>query len=106
MPFILRFSFRLFSFTVVINGILKIHNQVELTKLVAVVQNARKYHGYEYTRSTTTGAIGVVRNSTSDETEEEMDMEIQRADQNSLIAIDARIALLKDAIVNYHPPSA
>ena len=62
------------------------------------MQTARKYHGYEYTKSTTTGSIGIVPNSTTDE---EQEIEYQKADQNSMIAIDERIVLLKDAIANY-----
>ena len=65
------------------------------------MQTARKYHGYEYTKSTTTGSIGIVPNSTTDE--EEQEIEYQKADQNSMIAIDERIVLLKDAIANYRP---
>ena len=64
------------------------------------MQTARKYHGYEYTKSTTTGSIGIVPNSTTDE---EQEIEYQKADQNSMIAIDERIVLLKDAIANYRP---
>ena len=62
------------------------------------MQTVRKYHGYEYTKSTTTGSIGIVPNSTTDE---EQEIEYQKADQNSMIAIDERIVLLKDAIANY-----
>ena len=65
------------------------------------MQTARKYHGYEYTKSTTTGSIVIVPNSTADE--EEQEIEYQRADQTSMIAIDERIVLLKDAIANYRP---
>ncbi len=87
-----------------INSILCKEKQPELpfTKLVIVIHSARKYHSYEYMHSTKSGSsIGVVPNPNDLEDDSE---DSRRADQNSLIAIDARMQLIKDAIKNYEPP--
>lgn len=77
--------------------------ELPLSKLVVVIQNARKYNSYEYTHSTKGGScIEVVPNPNDLEYDSE---DSRRADQNSLIAIDARIPLIKDAIKNYQTPA-
>lgn len=123
------------GFAVVIKNILEQHKQpvLPLSKLISTIQAARKYHSYEYfnskcaskgnlqTKGKGKGGVGQQgkRLKTNSSFSNEMDEENgssgedevdefqskQRADRDSLLAIDARIDDLERAIANYKLPA-
>ncbi|EFX84559.1 hypothetical protein DAPPUDRAFT_238980 [Daphnia pulex] len=90
-------------FGVVINKVLEMHKQPQLavSAVVCAVQNARRYHGYEYAKSVTAAACS---STEIDELDDEEECH-SRADKEKNMAIDRRMLELNKAILEYNPPN-
>ncbi|EFX69753.1 hypothetical protein DAPPUDRAFT_328807 [Daphnia pulex] len=89
-------------FGVGINKVLEMHKQPQLavSAVVCAVQNARRYHGYEYAKSVTAAACSSTQ---IDELDDEEECH-SRADKEKNMAIDRRMLELNKAILEYNPP--
>jgi hypothetical protein len=79
------------------------HKQPPLpvSAVVCAVQNARRYHGYEYAKSVTAAACSSTQ---IDELDDEEECH-SRADKEKNMAIDRRMLELNKAILKYNPPN-
>ena len=75
--------------------------QLPVSGIVCAVQNARRYHGYEYAKSVTAAACSSTQIDELDDDEECH----SRADKEKNMAIDRRMLELNKAILEYNPPN-
>ncbi len=74
-------------------------SQLSVSAIVCAVQSARRYHGYEYTKSVTASA----RSAANVEEVDDDDEFLSKADKEKNMAIDERMVELNKAILEYKP---